>query len=161
MKRIVATFSLLTICFVLSFGQTEAELITIKKTFGGYSFYQGASRLTMNQLVTTMQPNEHAYKEIKAAQSTYTMAAIFAGAGGFLVGWPIGSAIGGGEPNWTLAAIGAGLIVISIPISQKFNKQAHNAVDTYNMGLYTSSVQYKRELRISTTPNGLGLLFRF
>ncbi len=69
----------------------------------------------MLQLVKTMEPNEQAYKEIKAAQSTYTLAIIVGGVGGFMVGWPLGTALSGGEPNWIFAGIGAGLIVISIP----------------------------------------------
>ena len=35
--------------------------------------------------------------------------------GGFLIGWPLGTALAGGDPNWTLAAIGAGCVAIAIP----------------------------------------------
>jgi hypothetical protein len=78
-----------------------------------------------------------------------------------MVGWPIGAAMAGGEPNWTMAGIGAGLIIISIPISLKFNKQAKQAVDIYNGGLQSSSLRTKSELRFLMTGNGLGLTFRF
>jgi hypothetical protein len=82
-------------------------------------------------------------------------------AGGFMVGWPIGTAIGGGDPEWAMAGIGAGLIVIAIPISSKFNKQAKLAVDTYNGGLPSSSFWDKNELRVSVTGSGIGLALRF
>jgi hypothetical protein len=115
----------------------------------------------MNQLVNTMKPNDQAYNQIKSAQSTYTMAMIFSCAGGFMVGWPLGTAIGGGEPNWAMAGIGAGLIVVAIPISQSFNKKAKQAVEIYNGGLQTSSFWDKNELKLSKTGNGIGLTLSF
>ena len=62
-----------------------------------------------------MKPNEQAYKLIKSAQSTYTWGkCIFSYAGGFMIGYPLGTALGGGEPNWAMANIGAGLKAASI-----------------------------------------------
>jgi hypothetical protein len=161
MKRITFIISLLTVTYAFTFGQISADSVSTKKVFGGYQFYQGEKLLNMNQLVKTMEPNEEAYKLIKSAQSTKTLASIISFAGGFMIGWPIGTAIGGGDPNWALAGIGAGLIVISIPISQKFNKQAKQAVDTFNGGLQPSSFWDKSELRLAMTGNGVGLTLRF
>jgi hypothetical protein len=144
-----------------TFGQTASDSISMKKVFGGYQFYQGEQRLNVNQLVNTMKPNNQAYQQIKSAQSTYTLATIIGGVGGFMVGWPIGTALGGGEPNWTMAGIGAGLIVVSIPISQSFNKKAKQAGETYNGGLQTSSFWDKNELKLSLTGNGIGLTLNF
>jgi len=133
----------------------------MKKVFGGYLFYQNDKRLNMSQVVKAMQPNEQAYKEIKAAQSTYTLSVVLGGAGGFLVGWPLGTALGGGDPEWIMVGIGAGLIVVSIPVTQKFNKQAKSAVHTYNAGVKTSSIISKPELRIGLSGSGIGLNIRF
>ncbi len=108
-----------------------------------------------------MKLDEQAYKQIKSAQSTFTMAMILSYAGGFMVGWPIGTAIAGGEPNWALAGIGAGLIVVTIPLIQKFNIQAKQAVDTYNAGLQTSSFWEKSESKFSISGNGIGLTVKF
>lgn len=161
MKKITAILTLLTISFSVAFGQTSSDSIVMQKVFGGYQFYQGAKRLNMNQLVRTMQPNEQAYKEIKKAQSTYTLATIISAAGGFMVGWPLGTAIGGGEPNWALAGIGAGLIIVSIPVSQNFNKQAKTAVETFNDGIKTSSFWDRNELRFGFNANGAGFSLWF
>jgi len=60
-----------------------------------------------------------------------------------------------------MAGIGAGLIVVSIPISQSFNKKAKQAVDTYNGGLQTSSFWDKNELKLTMTGNGIGLTLNF
>ncbi len=108
-----------------------------------------------------MEPNKQAYKAIKAAQATYVLTTIVSGVGGFMVGWPLGTAVAGGEPNWVLAGIGAGLIVVSIPISQKYNKRAKSAVYIYNGGLAASSFWDNSELRWAMTGNGVGLVLRF
>ncbi|MFN4246647.1 MAG: hypothetical protein ACK4EY_02930 [Flavipsychrobacter sp.] len=61
-------------------------------------------------------------------------AQILGGIGGGLIGWPVGTYIGGGDPEWTLAAIGGGLVAIAVPlalIDDHRNKgggyRAHNA----------------------------------
>lgn len=161
MRKIAIILTLLVVSKSFTFGQTASDSISMKKVFGGYQFYQGEQRLNVNQLVNTMKPNNQAYQQIKSAQSTYTIATIIGGVGGFMVGWPIGTALGGGEPNWTMAGIGAGLIVVSIPISQSFNKKAKQAVETYNSGLQTSSFWDKNELKLSLTGNGIGLTLNF
>jgi len=161
MKRIAVVIILLSVACTFTFGQAATDSISMKKVFGGYQFYQGEKKLNMNRLVKAMKPNEQAYKEIKSAQSTYTLASIVGFAGGFMVGWPLGTAIGGGEPNWAMAGIGAGLIVVSIPITQNFNKKARKAVDSFNGGLQPSTFWEKSELRFTMSENGLGLTFRF
>lgn len=161
MKKIAFTFILFLVTYTFTYGQSSIDSISMKKVFGGYQFYQGEKRLNMNQLVNVMEPNEQAYKEIKSAQSNYAFATIVGCVGGAMVGWPIGTAIGGGEPNWAVAGIGAGLIVVSIPITQSFNKKAKQAVNTYNGGLKTSAFLNKSELRFTMSGNGFGLSFRF
>ncbi|MBN2482400.1 MAG: hypothetical protein JXB19_11710 [Bacteroidales bacterium] len=156
MKKYTLILTLLTVCMLFVSGQTPTDSITMQKAFGGYRLYQGDQSLNMSQLVKIMEPNEQAYKEIKAAQSNITIASIFALAGGAMIGWPLGTAIGGGEPNWALAGIGAGLVIISIPIASKCNKQIKTAVDIYNRGLKTSSFWHKTEFRFVMTGNGFG-----
>lgn len=161
MKRIAIIITLLSVAYSFTNGQVLTDSISIKKVFGGYQFYQGKKRLNMNQLENTMKPNNEAYQQIKSAQSTNTLATIIGGVGGFMVGWPIGTALGGGKPNWTMASIGAGLIVVSIPINQSFNKKAKQAVEMYNSGLHKSSFGDKNELKLSFSGNKIGLTFNF
>jgi hypothetical protein len=161
MKRIVIIMALLIVSLTFTFGQTVSDSISMKKVFGGYQFYQGGKMLNMNKLVTAMKPNEEAYKQIKSAQSNYTVAMVCSYAGGFMIGWPVGTALGGGEPNWLLAGVGAGLIVATIPILKGYNNKARLAVDTYNGGLLSSSNWDKRELNLSMTASGIGFSLRF
>ena len=168
MRKLIVFCLLITVVTAHSYAQDAArkienptDSISIKKVFGGYQFYQEGKRLNMKQLVNTMKPNEQAYQMIKSAQSTNTIATILGFAGGFMVGWTLGTSLGGGDPNWTVAGIGAGLIIVAIPVSQKFNKKARQAVNTYNSQLQASSFWNKNELRFLTTGNGVGFVLNF
>lgn len=135
MRKFTLIITFLTICITAAFGQSAADSITMTKVFGGYQFYQGENRLTLNQLASTMKLDEQAYKEIKSAKSVYITTMIFSYAGGFMVGYPLGTVLGGGDPNWALAGIGAGLIVVAISLNHSFNKKTKQAIDTYNSGI--------------------------
>lgn len=161
MKRMFLLLVLFFVNLSISLGQQTKEPILMEKVFGGYQFTQGGKRLNFSQLSEIMKPNEVAFQEIKAAQSNNTLAAVFGGAGGFLIGYPVGTALGGGEPNWTMAAIGAGLVVIAIPIGQKANKQAKNAVENCNSSLNSSSFKMKTDFKLAFTGNGIGLTLKF
>lgn len=117
--------------------------------------------MSMNQLVNALEPNTQAFNLIVSAQTSSTIATILEMAGGFMIGWPIGTAIGGGEPNWVLAGVGAGLVVIAIPLRHNFIMKARQAVDIHNGGLGTSSFSEKRELDLTFNGNGLGISLWF
>ena len=162
MKKIAIISTLLALSMSFTFGQTASDTISMKKVFGSYQFYQGEQRLKMNQLINTMKPNEQAYEQIQSAQSTNIIAIALSSAGGFLIGWYIGDALREGGSNWNMIGIGAGLVVVSIPISHNFNIKARQAVETYNSGLLqTSSFWDKNELKISFSGNGIGLTLNF
>ena len=76
----------------------------------GNSIFQEGKRLTVAQLAETMEGNSEAYSIINNARSTNTIGILIGGAGGFMIGYPLGAAVAGGDPNWLLAGIGAGLV---------------------------------------------------
>ncbi|MEO9476138.1 MAG: hypothetical protein ABJG41_11400 [Cyclobacteriaceae bacterium] len=98
MKRHILYFSLSFLLLSCSFGQSESE-ITSKKVFGGYTFSQGDKTLTINQLLSTMKENPEAYDLMKSAKSTTDAATVLGAIGGFMIGWPLGAAIGGASPT--------------------------------------------------------------
>jgi hypothetical protein len=160
MKKINIILIILISSFNFAMGQTN-DSITMKKVVGGYHFFLGEERLTVNQLVKAMKTNNEAYSLVKSAQSNNTIASVIGGVGGFMVGWTLGTALGGGEPNWAVAGVGAGLIVVSIPISHSFNKKVKKAVETYNRGFQTSSFWDDNKLNLSLKGNGIGLRLSF
>ncbi|MEZ4921380.1 MAG: hypothetical protein R2792_19960 [Saprospiraceae bacterium] len=130
--------------------------------FGGYSFTQDGKPLSVKDMLQTLEPNQAAFELMKKAQANNTLASIIGFAGGSLIGWPIGTAIGGGKPNWKLAGIGAGLVVIGIPISSGANKQALQAVQIYNASLEQAPhIEPKTELKVTANSNGVGFIMRF
>jgi hypothetical protein len=161
MKNAILFFFVLSLFPLVSEAQASSDSIQLKKVFGGYQFFQNNKRITVSNMVSIMEPNEKAYKQIKEAQSTNVIATIIGGVGGFMLGWQLGTAIAGGDPNWAMAGVGGGLIVVSIPISQKFNRQVKGAVDTYNGGFRGSSMLEYPELNFGTTSTGIGLTFNF
>jgi len=161
MKQITIITFFLAMSFSCAYGQAVTDSITAKKVFGGYEYYRGFRRLNVYQLAKAMKPNELAYEQIKKAQTSYAAALVFSYAGGFMIGYPVGTAIAGGEPNWALAGIGAGLIVVAIPLNRSFDKKARQAIDTFNEGLESDSFWDRSELKLSMTENGLGLILSF
>jgi hypothetical protein len=156
MKKSVIVFILIAFSISFSFAQS-ADSFTIKKSFGSYQIYKGDQVIRMNKVVKAFEPNEQAYLQIKSAQSTNTLSKIIGYPGAFMVGWSLGTALGGGEPNWMIGGIGAGLLAISIPINIGSGKKAQQAIDTFNSGLQTSSFWDKNKLQLTITGNGIGL----
>ncbi len=158
MKKALLTLTIIIVSITIS----NAQKISIEKTFGGLKFTQSGKDLTMNELVSTMKSNQNSYKLIKSANSNNLLAQVIGGIGGGLIGYPIGTAIGGGKPNWTLAGIGAGLVGISIPISSNVTRKAKKAVEIYNSSLNpTTSTNFNPNFKILTNSNGIGLSMNF
>ncbi len=156
-KYLLLTFLLFSSLFNLT-----AQEVTIKKSFGENLFSQNDKRISFNQLLTSLENNSEAYKMATSAKGNKTFGMILGTAGGALIGWPLGTAIGGGEPNWILAGVGAGLVVATIPIISGYNKKTAKAVQLYNDGLTDTS--YKPvpvQLYISASHNGLGINVQF
>jgi len=136
-------------------GQNTADTIEVRKVFGTVFRYKGKNQ-TPKQLLDLMAPIPEAYKEMEIARSNNTTSAILGFIGGAMVGWPLGTAIGGGDPNWALAGIGAGIIVLSIPFSSAYTRHAKKAAALYN-GTQRHSGLDGPGLDIGMTSNGLGL----
>ncbi|QDH80704.1 hypothetical protein FKX85_17315 [Echinicola soli] len=153
--------AMLTLVIVLSVSVLCcAQRIESHKVFGGYQYTQNGQHISFKHMTKAMESNPRAFDLIKKARTSNTFASIVGFAGGALIGWPIGAALGGGEPNWALAGIGAGLIVVTIPISSSANKKTHQAVDIYNSA-FNSGTSFKPELNFITNQNGIGLAMVF
>jgi hypothetical protein len=156
-KSIIAGF-LLTVFFTLN-GQNQPDSITVKNRLGPV-FQQNGKNLTPTKLLTITKSNQEAYSEMKIANKNYLASMVFQFPGGFLIGYPVGAALAGGDPNWTLAAIGAGLVVVSIPFISAYNKHAKNAVYIYNKGLKYSSM-VRPDFKLGITYKGIGIRISF
>ena len=104
----------------------------MKKTFFGTRFYLDGHMLKPKEVLLLMQSDEEAYPVFKKAKSNYDAAGVLGFIGGFMVGWPIGTAIAGGDPQWGLAAGGGVILLCSLPLSIAFKKHGERAVSIYN-----------------------------
>jgi len=122
------------LCFpcLVSFSQS----ITMQKHFGNTSFEytEGDSvyRIGQKQVSFVMKDDPLALAEFKKARTNSTLAGIMGFTGAVLVVVPVAGAIGGGDPEWVLAAGGAALILGSIPLNKAFKRHAERAIDIYN-----------------------------
>ncbi len=113
--------------FKLTFGQTQTDTITIKKGLSTY-FVKNNKPLKPKEIEQILSNNSLAAETYSQAKKNIVPATIFGSAGGFLIGYPLGAAIGGGKFNFTLLGIGVGLIGVSIPFSSAYNKHTLKAV---------------------------------
>lgn len=145
-------------------GFSQNGEISIEKSAWGTKFYQNGKLLNYKGLQKAVSNNEEALAFAKKAGSNNTAAAFLTFPGGFLIGYPLGQAIGGGQPNWELAAIGAGLILVSIPLSSAANKNAKKSISIYNASLKDKVIlqkKHKAQFNLGLTSNGVGVVMRF
>lgn len=146
---------------MVTFSSVNAQKIEMKKTFGSYTFSQNDKMLTLNQMQEIMKDNKEAFDLVKSAKSNQTWGMILGGAGGFLVGYPIGTAIGGGDPEWALAGAGAALIVATIPIVKGFNKKTKKAVALYNADQPNVSSSFQPQFNLNFKGMSMGVSMTF
>lgn len=133
LKKLVVFIFVLQ-CFVLKlFAQDTLRLET--NAWIGSKFYIDYERIKINEVENLMIQYPEANKTFTKARASNTFGTILSMAGGFLIGWPIGGALAGGEPNWVLLAPGFGLIGASIPLSINGNKKLKKSVVQYNENL--------------------------
>lgn len=140
--------------------QTANEPI-VKDSLRGFPLKQHGEVLTVPQLDQIFANHPEARLEFKAARGNRDLSMVLGYAGGFLIGWPLGQSLGGGDPNWVMAGIGAGLIIIAIPLGSAFKKRSLNAVDIYNKGLQETTEEAKVSFHLENTNSGIGLVMKF
>lgn len=156
MKKMILVFAFVSTACCM------AQQIEMKKVFGGYKYELNGKRLSMYNLAKTVESNQQAYKLVKKAQTNRTIAIIMGCTGGGLIGYQTGTDSAGGKANWTLAGIGAGLLVVAIPISLSADKKTKQAVELYNHSLSTTSnYECKPELKLIANGKGVGLSMNF
>ncbi|WP_138995309.1 hypothetical protein [Larkinella sp. C7] len=140
---------------------TQSDTVRIEKKSGGDRFFRNSKELKIQQLQKLLKNNEQANKYLKSAKSSSTIATLFGYAGGFMMGWPLGTLMGGGKPNWALLGVGAGLASVSLPFSQSAKKKTRKAVSEYNTTLTSTSSTRFKEFNFVMTTNKVGLVSKF
>jgi hypothetical protein len=129
-KRIILLLLIISIAACIN-AQDRTE-IKIYKTFGGARFEMDTLVLSPKQVLQVLKIEPLAYEKFKRAKANYDVAGALGFAGGLLVGFPIGTAIAGGNPEWGMAIAGGVLIVGSFSLNSVFRSHAFEAIELYN-----------------------------
>ena len=159
MKAILCLLGILFLGMGHSSAQSLSDTIYMKNP-KKIIFYKNGIKLTPQQLVEATATNPEAHKLMRKARTNVTVAGVLGFAGGFLIGFPLGTAIGGGKPKWALAGAGAGLLLTSVPFSLAYSKQAKNAVNIYNNGLIRTG-QRRLDFRLGVGLNRIAMKVNF
>ncbi|MEI6347635.1 MAG: hypothetical protein WCP69_06790 [Bacteroidota bacterium] len=153
---------ILLLCFGFTelFGQDLADTIVVKEGIKT-TFFQNGKAIPPYNLKKITESNNAAYEEMVAANLNYKFSYFFQFAGGALVGFPIGTAIGGGNPKWYLAGIGAVLIFASIPFSIEYAEHGKKGAQIYNDGLKKTSMINHFDVNFGLSAQGLGMKINF
>lgn len=157
-KQYLATLYLVIVIVVLPFSTASAQTLRIEKSFWGTKLYADDQLKSPAEILEVMKSDPKAYQEFKKAKGNLAGATVLGFIGGGLIGWPIGTSLGGGDPQWGLAGGGVALILLSIPLISGFNKHAEKAIELYN-----SDSQTSHKISIGVLPYGAGakLVIRF
>jgi len=98
---------------------------------------------------------------MKWAKSNSDIATVLGFSGGLMIGWPVGTAIAGGDPNWVIAGVGAGFLAIGIPLSIRASKGMFQAVEIYNSNLNGTYFEQGLLIRLGVTSRCVGLKVDF
>lgn len=157
-ENLILVFIFFSSCSLLA--QTGGDGLRMKESFWGVKFYNDNTLIRPKEVLNLMKADEEAYATFKKAKSNYDAAQVFGAIGGFMIGWPLGTAIGGGDPQWGLAAGGVGVLLLSIPLNNAFLKHSRDALRIYNKDLGSASA---RPTSVEVLPYGTGakLVIRF
>ena len=83
------------------------------------------------ELLSMLKPYPEAHSELVKAfrLKSLSSASLFTGA--LLIGIPAGMALANKKPNWTMAGIGSGFLIASIPLYSLFKKKSDRALRMY------------------------------
>jgi hypothetical protein len=139
MRRfLIASISLLFfLVFTISSKAQQTDSLSMHKTFGSarFEYTRGDSVYVVSpkQVMQIMKEDPLALAEFQKAKSNYSASGVLGFIGGVMIGFPVGTAIAGGQPEWGLAAGGAVLVLIAaIPLDRAFKRHATTALDIYN-----------------------------
>ena len=144
---------ILAAALTVSFVQAQSEL-----TYKG-GVMQDGTRLTPVKVREVMSGNSEALKTYNSGQALGTAGIIFSGIGGGLIGWDLGTRLGGGEGNGTLLAVGAAGIGVGLVFAFIGDANVKKSVTLYNSKLSGNTLSY--QVNFGFTQTGVGFSMRF
>lgn len=159
MKHIVVIILFLFQLSLLQ-AQSRTDSITVIKKWSTI-YVQRGQNLSMGGLLYITKDNPAAFAEMKKAQNRYTLSFLSGCIGGACVGYPVGTALGGGEPNWNIAFAGAAFIGMSIALEHSFNLHATRGAKLHNSALNGGKSGESACIFFNVSPGNMRLCYNF
>lgn len=119
------------------------------------------NELSLEDLDQVLKPYPESYKHLAFARESRMFARIFFRTGACPLGFTLGYFVMTRDFIWQSFAIGAGLVVIGIPLHIRFLKETEQAVDAFNERNDDSILDNNTNLLLGFNQNGISLFFRF
>ncbi len=100
-----------------------------------HGYRQRGEPLDQEDMMDKLSEDPAASSHVTRSRVLAVVSRVLAGAGGFMIGWPLGEDLRGDDPNWSLAYAGAGVVVVSIPVVFWSVDSMNRAVDAHNRAL--------------------------
>ena len=137
--------------------------IDIDTSPGGPRYLQNGEGIDTGFLTDQLQKEPESASNASTARALRIASVLLAGAGGAMVGWPLGQALGnelakssggrrGDEPLWPLAGAGAAAIGLSIPLAVLGIFAMDNAVKDHNRVLGSGTARPITPPRVALGP---------
>lgn len=158
MQRFVFLFFLM--CINLKF--THSQEIVYKPIFGGINFYQDDKQLSDTELKNILQTNDLSAHYLRRAEANKRIGRVLSSIGGFIIGYQLANYLYGSKLNWEIAAIGGGIVLLSVPLNVRYLSLKKMATITYNENRNESSFnQTKPKLHITSGGANFGFILNF
>lgn len=158
MKKLILPLIILLFAFFLKgYSQNTSQPIEVIKKTGLFkkTIFKKCDVELMPQQLLTLAKDDPNLKQFVVPMAVRLLSyQILYLAGTVLISIPL---FDNEDPNWTLAYIGAGCVLLSIPIKNSFYKKTEEAVNYYNAGYRKTGFN----LNFQVGQDGIGLAMRF
>jgi len=129
-----------------------------KSGFTGLTVWQGDKKLHPTDVKILFKSNEEALSNYKSGRSMKTVATVVGLPSGFILGWQLGTMLAGGDPNGTMAIIGAGGVIASVVLDIMGGNKIRRAISIYNASL-NETISF--QIKVGLTEHGMGIVAQF
>lgn len=104
----------------------------METTFWGIRYLQGSQELSFKELGSVLAADPQAFGEYQKARTNYVTGTVVSLTGAALIGYSVGSALTASAPHWSVAVVGAGVLLASVPMNNAFHRRIRRAIGMHN-----------------------------
>jgi hypothetical protein len=113
----------------------NGDSVTVDRGFLGNKFRQDGNLLKPGSVQNVLLDHPESRSDASAARTWTYVALVPAAAGGFMLGWPVGAALAGGDFNAPLFFTGVGVAAVGMALGKYASNRLATAAEKYNAAL--------------------------